>query len=198
MARSGYASRPGRALFSLVVLLAVIFGAIGAGAIWSDAQWTPKLALDLEGGTQMILSPSLQGEDAGQEVSPEQLDQAVEIIRQRVDGSGVAEAEITTQSGNNIVVSMPGVPSAETRELIQTSAEMNFRPVLTTAAAEPVPEDQRVDDDEVPEPTAEPTDASDPNWITPELFREFEETDCTVPQSPEEREAQDPDAPVVA
>ncbi|MGX5360001.1 protein translocase subunit SecD [Kocuria sp. KH4] len=187
-----------RSLLGLLVLLALLGGLLAWGAGTDRTGWGPKLALDLEGGTQMILSPSLQGEEAGQEVTPEQLDQAVEIIRQRVDGSGVAEAEIATQSGSTIVVSMPGVPSAETRELIQTSAQMNFRPVLTTAAAEPVPEDQRVPRDELPEPAAEPADSSDPNWITPELYRQFEETDCTAPQSPDEREAQDADAPVVA
>ncbi|GEO95455.1 protein translocase subunit SecD [Kocuria turfanensis] len=187
-----------RSLIGLLVLLALLGGLLAWGAGTDRTGWGPKLALDLEGGTQMILSPSLQGEEAGQEVTPEQLDQAVEIIRQRVDGSGVAEAEIATQSGSTIVVSMPGVPSAETRELIQTSAQMNFRPVLTTAAAEPVPEDQRVPEDELPEPAAEPADSSDPNWITPELYQQFEETDCTAPQSPEEREAQDADAPVVA
>ncbi|MFW6188319.1 MAG: protein translocase subunit SecD [Actinomycetota bacterium] len=185
-----------RSLIGLLVLLAVLGGLLAWGVGTDRAGWGPKLALDLEGGTQMILSPSLQGEDAGQEVTPEQLEQAVEIIRQRVDGSGVAEAEISTQSGDNIVVSMPGVPSAETRELIQTSAQMNFRPVLTTAPAEPVPADQRAE--EVPEPTAEPTDSSDPNWITPELFREFEAADCTAPQPPEEREAQPADEPIVA
>ena len=94
------------------------------------------------GVTPRRVTVELRTDDAteytlGQEITAEQLDQAVEIIRQRVDGSGVAEAEIATQSGNNIVVSMPGVPSAQTRELIQTSAQMNFRPVLTTAAAEP-------------------------------------------------------------
>lgn len=187
-----------RSLVGLLVLLAVLGGLLAWGVGTDRTGWGPKLALDLEGGTQMILSPSLQGEAAGQEVTPEQLDQAVEIIRQRVDGSGVAEAEIATQSGSTIVVSMPGVPSPETRELIQTSAQMNFRPVLTTAAGGPVAEDRRVPDDELPEPAAEPTDSSDPNWITPELYREFERTDCTVPQSPEEREAQDADAPVVA
>jgi preprotein translocase subunit SecD len=187
-----------RSLVGLLVLAALLGGLLAWGAGTDRTGWGPKLALDLEGGTQMILSPSLQGEDAGEEVSPEQLDQAVEIIRQRVDGSGVAEAEIATQSGNTIVVSMPGVPSAQTRELIQTSAQMQFRPVLTTAPAEVVPEDQRVPEDELPEPTAEPTDSSDPNWITPELYREFERTDCTAPQSPEEREEQDADSAVVA
>ncbi|MFI7482367.1 protein translocase subunit SecD [Kocuria sp. M1R5S2] len=206
-ARPGAAAGPGvrealstarRSLVGLLVLAAVLGGILAWGAGTDRTGWGPKLALDLEGGTQMILSPSLQGEDAGQEVTPEQLDQAVEIIRQRVDGSGVAEAEIATQSGDNIVVSMPGVPSAQTRELIQTSAQMQFRPVLTTAPAEVVPEDQRVPEDELPEPAAEPADSSDPNWITPELYREFETTDCTSPQPPEERERQDADSAVVA
>ncbi len=34
------------------------------------------------------------------------------MIRQRVNGSGVSEAEITTQSGKNIVVSLPGTPTS--------------------------------------------------------------------------------------
>lgn len=89
--------------------------------------------------------PRVQG---GSDITPEQLDQAVEIIRQRVDGSGVAEAEINTQSGQNVIVSLPGTPDPETRDLIQASAQMEFRPVLTggpgqAAAAEtPTPDDQ--------------------------------------------------------
>ncbi|HST73323.1 protein translocase subunit SecD [Kocuria sp.] len=187
-----------RSLLGLLVLLALLAGLLAWGAGTDRTGWGPKLALDLEGGTQMILSPSLRGDDEGREITPEQLSQAVEIIRQRVDGSGVSEAEISTQSGDNIVVSMPGVPSAETRELIQSSAEMNFRPVLTTAAAGAVPEDQRTPKDELPEPTGEPADSSDPNWITPELYRQFEATDCTATVPPEEREAQPADEPVVA
>ena len=72
-----------------------------------QASWAPKLALDLEGGTQMILAPKVEG---GSDITEEQLNQAVAIIRQRVDGSGVAEAEISTQSGRNVVVSLPGHP----------------------------------------------------------------------------------------
>lgn len=106
MARSGYASRPGRALLTLVGLLAVIFGTIGAGTVFSDAQWTPKLALDLEGGTQIILTPVPQDGEAGQ-ITESQIDQAVAIIRDRVNGSGVSEAEVTKQGDQNIVVRCP-------------------------------------------------------------------------------------------
>jgi preprotein translocase subunit SecD len=176
MPRTGPGSAAKKTLLWLGVIFAALALLLGGGSMWSNASWTPKLALDLEGGTEMILAPQVQG---GAEITQEQLNQAVEIIRQRVDGSGVSEAEITTQSGRNVVVSLPGVPSAETRELIQASAAMEFRPVITVgpaaAAAQPVPDEQ------LPAPTAEPTNASDDNWITPELYREFESTDCTDP-----------------
>jgi len=52
------------------------------------------------------------------------------VIRQRVDASGVSEAQISRQGGQNIVVSLPGKPSQATLELVRTSAVMYFRPVL--------------------------------------------------------------------
>ncbi|GAA3285894.1 hypothetical protein GCM10017708_00040 [Arthrobacter citreus] len=161
MPRTGPGSAAKKTLLWLGVIFAALALLLGGGSMWSNASWTPKLALDLEGGTEMILAPQVQG---GAEITQDQLNQAVEIIRQRVDGSGVSEAEITTQSGRNVVVSLPGVPSAETRELIQASAAMEFRPVITVgpaaAAAQPVPDEQ------LPAPTAEPTNASDDNWVT--------------------------------
>jgi preprotein translocase subunit SecD len=129
VARSGPTSRPGRAIGILVALLAVTFGSIGAGVIWSDAAWTPKLALDLEGGTQMILTPVPQS-GSGKQVTPDQVAEAVNIIRQRVNGSGVSEAEVNTQGARNIVVALPGSPDEKTRNLVKQSAELTFRPVL--------------------------------------------------------------------
>lgn len=128
MARTSPVSRARAALTGLLILLFGMGGLLTYGVQQGQAQWAPLLALDLEGGTQMVLSPQLD-EGEGQ-VDDEQLQQAVEIIRQRVDGSGVSEAEITTQGAENIVVGMPGVPDSETRELIQASADMEFRPVL--------------------------------------------------------------------
>lgn len=129
MARtSSPVSRARVALTGLLIMLFGMGGLLTYGVQQGQAQWAPLLALDLEGGTQMVLSPQLEEGDG--EVDDDQLEQAVEIIRQRVDGSGVAEAEITTQGAENIVVGMPGVPDSETRELIQASADMEFRPVL--------------------------------------------------------------------
>ena len=57
----------------------------------------------------------------------------VDIIRQRVDGSGVAEAEVATQGGRNIVVSLPGKPAQSTVDALSKSSQLRFRPVLVQA-----------------------------------------------------------------
>ena len=123
-------TRPLRALLFLVIVVTAIYGALLAGVRFSDATFAPKLALDLEGGTQIILTPI---SDDGADVTTEDIDQAIAIIRQRIDSSGVAEAEITSQGGRNIVVAIPGQPSEETLDLVRKSAQMRFRPVLQVA-----------------------------------------------------------------
>ena len=160
MARSTPVRKASRSLAWLGAILIVLGAVLAGGVIWGGASVAPKLALDLEGGTQMILAPEVQG--SSEEITPEQLDQAVEIIRQRVDGSGVAEAEITSQSGGKIVVALPGNPSEETLELVRTSAQMAFRPVL--AIGNPTPTDATP----TPEPTesAAATDPAAPPTVT--------------------------------
>lgn len=130
-------SKPSRALIALVVLI------IGSAvwAFWPGSDSTVRLGLDLQGGTQVILVPKPVVE--GAQITEEQLQQSVEIIRARVDGLGVAEAEVTTQgSGNSaaIVVSVPGVGQDRVVELVQRTALLNFRPVwnvLSPFAADP-------------------------------------------------------------
>ncbi len=195
MSRRSPVSAARRTLIWLGVIFAALALTLGGGSMWGEASWTPKLALDLEGGTQMILSPKVQG--GGEEITQEQLEQAVSIIRQRVDGSGVSEAEITTQSGRNVVVSLPGIPDSDTRDLIQASAQMEFRPVLmrapAPAAETPTPKDQ------LTAPTAKPTDGSDLNWVTPELQQKFETFDCTDPDALEPAaEPADPEKPMIS
>ncbi|RKQ36339.1 protein translocase subunit SecD [Kocuria tytonis] len=200
-ARSGAAaaaSSARKALLALLAVLALLAGLLVYGTTTDRTGWGPKLALDLEGGTQMVLSPTLQGDQAGEEITQEQLDQAVEIIRQRVDGSGVSEAEITTQSGRNIVVSMPGVPSSETRDLIQTSAQMAFRPVIVTGPGAATPKEKRTDPKSIPKPSGKPKDSSDPNWVTRDVYTAYEALDCSAPQPQEKRASQPQDKAVVA
>lgn len=123
-------SRPGRTLLLLAVIVATIFGVVAGGYFASDARWTPGLALDLEGGTQIILEPEAE---EGADIPADSVAQAVEIIRQRVNGSGVTEAEVT-QQGNNIVVALPGQADEATLDLVRQSAQLEMRPVLLTGA----------------------------------------------------------------
>lgn len=118
--RHGRLKRSG--LRSLVVLVTLTVASL-AGVLVGG--WGPKLGLDLEGGFAVTLQP------VG-EASDEVLDQAIEIIRSRVDSLGVAEPEITRQ-GSTIDVSLPGVTDRErARELVGQTAELRFRPVLSS------------------------------------------------------------------
>jgi preprotein translocase subunit SecD len=168
----------------LVALLAAII-ALGS-ATGNGASFAPKLALDLQGGTSIILAPLVQD---GEKVTEEQLSQAVEIIRQRVDATGVSEATIKTQGANNIVVEIPGKPDENTLKLIRSSAKLQFRPVILTsqgtstsvgtdtgASASPTPKASA----SATTPKAAPTDASDPNWISASLQAEFDALDCAT------------------
>ena len=169
-------TRGARALVWLVVLIAGLIGVNFSAVQWAGGSWMPQLALDLEGGTQIVLEPRLA---EGASISQEQLDQAVAIIRQRVDASGISETEITTQGGRNIVVALPGEPDSATMQRIQASAKMEFRPVLASAAANqpgatPPPAEAPAE-----EPAAaEPTDPWDPAWITPAVQAEFDAFQC--------------------
>ena len=120
-----------RSLTWLGVIIVGLFAINAAGVIWGGGSWTPKLALDLEGGTQIVLAPKVE---SGQTVSQEQLNQAVSIILQRVDASGVAEAEINTE-GSNVVVRIPGELDDQTRARIESSAKLELRAVLLADAA---------------------------------------------------------------
>jgi preprotein translocase subunit SecD len=73
-------------------------------------------------------------------VTAEAIDQAVAIIRQRVNSLGVAESEVTAQgSGANrqIVISIPGDSSRDVVNLVGQTAELRFRQVLATAVGTP-------------------------------------------------------------
>ena len=206
MAASSTVKSARKSLAWLFVILAGFTGLIGFGSLTDEnASFTPKLALDLQGGTQVILAPLLLD---GQAVTTEQLDQAVAIIRQRVDASGVSESQVITQGDTNIIVSIPGVPDENTLALIKASAKLEFRAVLVTSQGSALTEVDVTDatgDATTAEPTpAEtptaqqptPVDASDLNWITPEIQKEFDELDCST-SFREPGQIDDPTIPLV-
>ena len=176
-----------RALTGLLAITALLFGINALGVyVFGQSSWTPALALDLQGGTQIVLEA--QTED-GADPSAEQMEQAVTIIRQRVDASGVGEAEVTTQAGNQIVVQIPGQADEETRNRIEASAQLQLRAVLYAGdpATEFVGEDGNATPYPTPDPTLQatpttsPTNGSDTAWITPALQAEFLAYDCSDP-----------------
>ena len=164
-------SKPGRLLIALVVLL---IGGI-AWAFWPGTDSSVRLGLDLQGGTQVIMIPQPVVE--GAEITEEQLAQSVEIIRARVDGLGVAEAEVTTQgsgAGAAIVVAVPGVGQDRVVDLVQRTALLNFRPVwniLSPLPSEPV-EDTEADAADANDSGADETGAQETQAQTPESSTE--------------------------
>lgn len=127
MARSSIRSSAIKSLSALVAVLLGLALLVGGLAIWGGGQTTPRLGLDLEGGTEMVLEPVLVDNT---QVSPGQIDQAVDIIRQRIDANGVSEAEISTQGGRNIVVSIPGTPTPDELNAIRRPSQLTFRAVF--------------------------------------------------------------------
>lgn len=181
MAEKTTASGARRKLSWLAGVSAFFAGLMVWGVVTAQpgASYAPELALDLQGGTQIILTPSIAD---GEQATQEQLDQAVTIIRQRIDGSGVGEAQVSIQGNQNIVVAIPGTPNPTTLQLIKASALLEFRPVLTFAASTPlaegaVPSDYSTLSDE---PATTPANASDLAWITERVQVQYDELDCST------------------
>ncbi|MGN6521882.1 MAG: protein translocase subunit SecD, partial [Actinomycetes bacterium] len=143
------ASRPGRSLLAFAVILLLLYGGMAAAATLGKGSWTPKLGLDLEGGTSVTLIPK---PEPGKKITDDAIQQAIDIMRNRVNGSGVAEAEVVAQGTGqqrSIVVSLPGERNPQLVQQLQQAAPPRFRPVLQ----EPV---------SAPQPTATPSASASP------------------------------------
>ena len=127
MARNPRTRGARRTLVWFATLLLGLAALLAGVNTWGTAQATPKLGLDLAGGTQVVLAPQVEG---GRAIDESTMNQAVDIMQKRVDGSGVAEAEVSTQGGRNIVVSLPKGTPQETVDSLKKSSMMRFRPVL--------------------------------------------------------------------
>ena len=134
--------RPVRALVTLTVAIVAACAALAIGHFMKGVSPYPDLALDLKGGTQLILTPTVTG-DGQREITEEDITQAISISRNRIDASGVSESEISSMGSSNIMVSIPGTPSQEQLDLIRSSSQMNFRPVLRIGPAQGVLQNQQ-------------------------------------------------------
>jgi preprotein translocase subunit SecD len=114
-----------RPIFVRLGVLALIFVAL-YGAMAIGGHTSPKLGLDLQGGTSVTLKPRVLNGSASAKVTTSQLDQAVNIIRQRVDGLGVAEADVV-RAGGQIEISVPGKGRDQVVKLVGQTAQLAFR-----------------------------------------------------------------------
>ncbi|MDK0518431.1 protein translocase subunit SecD [Streptomyces sp. ML-6] len=132
---SGGQGKPGRSLALILIAMVALIG----GMFLAD-QPTPRLGIDLAGGTSITLEAK---SEPGQEsaVNKTNMETAVQIMERRVNGLGVSEAEVQTQGDRNIIVNIPkGTNSAQAREQVGTTAKLYFRPVLTVAQGMPTPD----------------------------------------------------------
>lgn len=124
----------GRPVRALAILAVLVVGLLATALI--QGATSIRLGLDLRGGTSVTLQPRASNDS--NKITSEAIDQAVSIIRQRVNSLGVAESEVTAQgSGTNrqIVISVPGDSGRRVVDLVGQTAELRFRQVLAESSA---------------------------------------------------------------
>jgi len=158
-------ARPGRTLAILALVLIAM-----TSLVFIQGATSIRLGLDLRGGTSVTLQPRIAPGDEGK-ITSESIDQAVSIIRQRVNSLGVAESEVSAQgSGSNrqIVISVPGDTGRRVVELVGQTAELRFRQVLASGSGIPTTADA----------------AATPAFgVSAEINAQFAALDCTKPEN---------------
>jgi preprotein translocase subunit SecD len=140
------------------------------GLVFIQGATSVKLGLDLRGGTSVTLQPRIAPGEEGT-ITNDAIDQAVAIIRQRVNSLGVAESEVAAQgtgASRQIVISVPGDTGRRVVDLVGQTAELRFRQVLATGAGT----------SSVVDPTATPVAG-----VTPELNAQFAAFDCALAEN---------------
>lgn len=110
---------------------AVLALAVLAVSGWLVATRPPNLGLDLRGGTQIVLETK-DGELA--KANADTTDEALEVIRRRVDQLGVSEPSLARSGERRIIVELPGVTDPEEAvKILGRTAQLTFHPVLGLA-----------------------------------------------------------------
>lgn len=128
-------SKVGHPLRTLVIFALLVVVLYGLMALTKS--WTPRLGLDLSGGTTVTLTA--RNTSGNGSVSSDSLQQARSIIQQRVDGLGVGESEVTTSGGNQVIVSAPNVKRDQLVQQVGQTAKLRFRLVYAIDKAPQAP-----------------------------------------------------------
>jgi len=116
-------ARPARTLAIFFLALAVVWALVAIGGTWK-----PGLGLDLQGGTEISMTASNPG---GGSIPSDSLNEARDIIDQRVNGTGITSATVTTEGSDVIKVSIPGSGSIQNdlADRVRQTAKLAFRMV---------------------------------------------------------------------
>jgi SecD/SecF fusion protein len=134
------------------LILLVVAGLLAVSAIMIGTKKT-LLGLELKGGVQLTYQakPTAQSK-----VTPETLERAIDIMRKRVDQLGVAQPEIQSSGGDQIVVSLPNVTNyTRAQEEVGRTAQLYFydwEPNVIGANGEPDPKEGSVTGDSSGDP----------------------------------------------
>ncbi len=175
---------PARSGRSLLILAVLILGLLVTAFVQGAS--SVRLGLDLRGGTSVTLQPRASND--ANKITSEAVDQAVSIIRQRVNSLGVAESEVAAQgSGTNrqIVISVPGDSGRRVVDLVGQTAELRFRQVLAETAGVAVPADTS-------------TAATPAAGVSADINARFAALDCSIPANREGTGADSPSDTIVA
>lgn len=120
-----------RRLVGLLIVLAIAWGGLAAVVLTGT---TPRLGLDLQGGTSVVLT-------APPGTDPDVLEVATEIMTRRIEGFGdVQEPEITISGSDTVVVQLPGVEDEQRAiDAVGQTGLLSFRPVLDSTPGETGP-----------------------------------------------------------
>ena len=117
--------KPGRTLAALFVIMAVM-----TGIMFAQGRSTPKLALDLAGGTTVTLTAVTE---SGKTPPASQMNQAVSIMRNRVNGLGINGTSLVQQGSQYIDISIPGASATQVRPLL-SAAQLRQVTIASQAA----------------------------------------------------------------
>ncbi|MET8947391.1 protein translocase subunit SecD [Streptomyces sp. NPDC004542] len=118
-------SKPGRSLALILIAIVAL-----TGGMFASGNTTPRLGIDLAGGTSITLKAKA---DQGSAINQANMNTAVDIMNRRVNGLGVSEAEVQTQGNDHIIVNIPkGTNSKEAQQQVGTTAKLYFRTVLAS------------------------------------------------------------------
>ncbi len=100
---------------------------------------SPRLGLDLRGGTQIVLQAQ---STETVKANAESTDRALGVLRNRIDALGVSEPGVTRSGDDRIIIELPGVQDPrEAAAVIGRTAQLSFHPVVSTEKGDLVDED---------------------------------------------------------